>query len=464
VSGVFTGEVAVVVGFGASGRAAARVLADEGASVRVSEARSLSPSEREEAAGEGFEVRDGGHRPEDLEGATLLVASPGVPERSPVLAWASQRRLPIWSELELGSRLCRVPFVAVTGTNGKTTTTELVASMLRAAGLRARACGNVGYPFSLAAREPWDALAVEVSSFQLRFQQTFHPKVSVLLNVAPDHIDWHGSFEAYARAKARIFANQGPGDVHVGNHDDTAAAEVSKTAPCEVRWFGWGPPRDAGVGIVDGHLAGLEDLGAPSVPSRPFLMDAAAAGTAALAFGLPGSAVRAGLDAFEPLPHRGSVVARVGSVEFVDDSKATNPHAALAALEGRTRVILIAGGLAKGVDLSPLAAAVPSLSGVVAIGEAAPEVEKVFDGLVPVRRAGSMPEAVRTALAMVPVDGTVVLAPACASQDMFRDYGERGERFAEAARSLEAEGPRPDAGDPHEPHVSATGQPRRAHA
>jgi UDP-N-acetylmuramoylalanine--D-glutamate ligase len=460
VTGAFAGERAVVVGFGLSGRAAAQVLAAEGADVRVTEARGLADVEGTpaviEAVTEGstdlppdVEILAGGHRPEHLDGATIVVVSPGVPQGADVLGWAHERGLPIWSELELGARLCRVPYVAVTGTNGKTTTVELVAGMMRAAGLSAAACGNVGYPFSLAARDAsLDALAVECSSFQLVFQESLHPRVSVLLNLAPDHLDWHGSFDEYVRAKARIFARQGAADTHVGNRDDHEAARVSGQASCALRWFGSGPPAPGEVGVADGHIlsagvgAGsvdaLVDLGAPSVQHRSFLSDAAAAAASVLAFGLPADAIRVALQTFDPLPHRGAVVARAGSVRFVDDSKATNPHAALAALEGMKDAVLIAGGLAKGVDLAPLASAAPSLAAVVAMGEAAPAVAEVFHGLVPVLRAGSIEEAVEVAFAAAPEGGTVLLAPACGSQDMFRDYRERGERFTAAARAVGA--------------------------
>ena len=455
MTGRFAGRVVTVAGFGSSGRAAAAVLLEEGATVRVTEARHLQEISAPPVDPEGIpgpdeldvELLTGGHRPEHLDGASLLVVSPGIPEHALVIQWAHRRGIPVWSELELGARLCRAPYVAVTGTNGKTTTVDLLASMMRSAGLSARACGNVGYPFCLAARQGLDALAVEASSFQLRFHSSFHPRVSVLLNLAPDHLDWHRSFRAYASAKARIFARQGTGDVHVGNRDDAEAAVISSTAPCPVRWFGWGRSRPGEVEIVDGSLAvrlddngARSDLGAPAAPGRTLLLDAAAAATAALAFGIPPDAIRSGLSMFVPLPHRGALVAQKGAVTFVDDSKATNPHAALAALEGRSGVVLIAGGLAKGVDLSPLAAAAPSLAAVVAIGESAPVVAAVFEGLTPVRMARSIEEAVEVAYREARPDGAVVLAPACASQDMFRDYRERGARFAAAARELAARG------------------------
>jgi UDP-N-acetylmuramoylalanine--D-glutamate ligase len=468
-TGAFTGELAVVIGLGSSGLAAARVLAEEGATVRVSERR---PSDqlRANALPAGVELLAGGHRPEHLDGATRVVTSPGVPEHEPILVWAADRGLPVWSEIELGARLARVPYVAITGTNGKSTTTEMVAAAMRAAGLRAVACGNIGHPFSLAAREDHDALAVEVSSFQLRFHASFHPRVSVLLNLAPDHLDWHGSFGAYAEAKARVFERQrDAGDVHVGNADDATAATVSRRAPCEVRWFRLGEPRDLEVGCDAGGELRFRDLGLgrPQGAGAGFRADAAAAAAASLAFGLDAASVRRGIESVAPLPHRGQVVATAGGVRFVDDSKATNPHATLAAIEGMRDVVLIAGGLAKGVDLSPLAQAIPSLAGVVGIGQAAPEVAAVFEGRVPVRTAGSMDAAVRSAFDMAPAGlGTVLLAPACASQDMFRDYAERGEVFAASARSLAGEagaGSNPNHEGPFhehsEPEGAARGQP-----
>jgi UDP-N-acetylmuramoylalanine--D-glutamate ligase len=468
VSGGFEHEQAVVVGYGASGRAAATTLLRLGARVRVTEARPLedldlaSGHERGPERGD-LELVAGGHRPEHLEGATLVILSPGVPEGAPIVSWARQRGVPVWSEVELGARLCRASIVAVTGTNGKTTTVELLAASMRAAGLSARACGNVGYPFSTAALEPFDALAVEVSSFQLRFQESLHPRVSVLLNIAPDHLDWHPSFQAYVQAKARIHALQGPDDVHIGNRDDHRAARVSRTAPCPVRWFRRGVPDDEEVGVRGGRIVraergSLRDLGVPASAAASFQADAAAAAAAGLAFGLPEEAVREGLASFEPLPHRGVQVASVGGVSFVDDSKATNPHAALAALDGRSDVVLIAGGLAKGLDLSPLASAAGRLRGLVAIGQAAPALVALFGGRVAVRVAATLEEAVEVAFHMAGPGSTVLLAPACASQDMFRDYVERGERFTAAARALPGGVLRTDAAPPH------SDEARRSHA
>jgi UDP-N-acetylmuramoylalanine--D-glutamate ligase len=265
----------------------------------------------------------------------------------------------------------------------------------------------------------------------------------VLLNLAQDHLDWHGSFDAYAAAKARVFALQGAGDVHVGNLDDEAAAAISRSAPCEVRWFTVGEPAQGdGAAFRDGRLtAGWSgaDLGALVIDTPAMRADAAAAATAAHAFGVGDDAIVEGIGSFAPEPHRGESVATVDEVRFVDNSKATNPHATIAAVGEADGVVLIAGGDAKGIDLSPLASLAPRLAGVIAIGSSAAEVRTVFEGRVPVREAGSVEEATRLAFAMASAGGTVLLAPACASWDMFRDYAERGDRFAAAARALEKE-------------------------
>jgi len=442
----FDGERFVVVGLGVAGRAAARVLAEEGATVRVTEQRP-DVEGADELMALGVDVRLGGRDPAHLDDVDALVTSPGVPEHAIVLRWALERGIPIWSELDVGARLCAAPYVAITGTNGKSTTTKLVAAMLSASGLDAVACGNIGHPFSVAAREGHEALAVETSSFQLRFHHWVHPRVSILLNVAPDHLDWHGSLEGYRASKARVYELQGGGDTHVGNADDPVAAGGSRVAPCTVAWFRDGDPGLGEVGVAGGEIVALREarqvsLGRPAHDAAGFVADCAAAAAAGLAFGLPEDAVRTAIMTMPPLPHRGEEVARVGSVRFLDDSKATNVHAALHALRGKRDVVLIAGGMAKGVDLSPLAEGVPALAGVVAIGEAAAEVVGVFDGRVPVRTATSIEDAVAIAHGMAPHDGTVLLAPACASWDMFRDYTERGDRFAAAARALTTEGAR----------------------
>jgi UDP-N-acetylmuramoylalanine--D-glutamate ligase len=444
LTGRFAGERVVVVGAGVAGTSAARVLSAEGGQVLVTEAR---PAAEIPAVIEletlGVDVRAGGHDPHHLDAATLVVVGPGVPPDADPVRWARERGVPVWGEMELGARLASLPYLAVTGTNGKTTVTSMLEGCLRTAGLDAFACGNIGRPFAEAALEDHDVLVVEVSSFQLALQESFHPSISVLLNVAPDHLDWHGSHEAYAGAKRRVYALQSGNDVHIGNRDDPAGAAISAEAPCEVRWFRTGEPAEGEVGYEGDELVaridGVHRLGRIEATSAGYRADAAAAAAAALAYGVAPAAVAAALASFRPARHRGEVVATVEGVRFVDNSKATNVHAAAAAIDVAGSAVLIAGGRAKGVDLSPLREHAESLRAVIAIGEAAPDVVRVFDGAVPVSAAGSIEDAVRDAFAAAAPGDTVLLAPACASWDQFTSYAERGDRFAATARSMRAE-------------------------
>jgi UDP-N-acetylmuramoylalanine--D-glutamate ligase len=444
MSGRFEGERVVVIGAGVAGRGAARALRAEGADVTVSDAQpETERSAVDELRTEGIEVRAGDGEDLALEDATLVVVSPGVPPDAEIVRRAVDRGLPVWGELELGARLCRVPYAAVTGTNGKTTVTAMVEACAVADGIDAVACGNIGRSFPVAALEDHELLVVEASSFQLATQTSFHPRVSVLLNVAPDHLDWHGGYEPYVDAKARIHALQEEGDVHVGNRDDPAAAAISARARCEVRWFRAGPPDEGEVGYDRGQLVARVDgehrLGHVDARRPGLREDAAAAAAVSLALGLDPAAAAAALAAFGPAPHRGDEVAVVDGVRFVDDSKATNVHAARAAIQTVDEAVLIAGGRAKGVDLTPLRNEAGRLRAVVAIGEAAQELVRVFDGLTPTVVAPSIEAAVSEAFAAAAPGGTVLLAPACASWDQFSDYAERGDRFAAAARSLARE-------------------------
>jgi UDP-N-acetylmuramoylalanine--D-glutamate ligase len=437
------GARVVVIGAGVAGTGAARALLAEGAHVLVTDAR---PEEElpnvATLRGAGAEVRAGGHRPGHLDGATLVVTAPGVPPDADVLMWAAERGVPVWGEMELGARLATAPYIGVTGTNGKTTVTSMLEACLRADGRDAVACGNIGRSFPQTARERHDVLVVEVSSFQLARTDSFHPFASVLLNVAPDHLDWHGDLRSYADAKARIHAQQSGQDIHVGNRDDEAAAAISRRARCRLRWFGAGPPDHEEVGFEGDELVarieGDHRLGA--IASTPaYREDAAAAAAVALSIGVDPGAVTAALASFRPAPHRGEEVAVVDGVRFLDDSKATNVHAARAAIRGVADAVLIAGGRAKGADLSPLRHEAGRLRAVVGIGEAADAVVSAFAGSVPTSRADSIEDAVRQAFDAARPGGTVLLAPACASWDRFRDYAERGDRFAAAARSLATE-------------------------
>jgi UDP-N-acetylmuramoylalanine--D-glutamate ligase len=302
------------------------------------------------------------------------------------------------------------------------------------------AAGNIGRPLLDAVHDDVDVAVAEVSSFQLRFTETFRPRVAVLLNVAEDHLDWHPSFEDYVAAKARIFANQAGDDLLVFNADDDAVAGVAETAPARSVAFTLGA--GAGAWRVE-HGRVLRPGGAPLLATSELarsgphdIANALAAAAAAADLGAADDALAGVLRSFPGLPHRVTPVGQSGGVTFVDDSKATNPHAALAALAGFDSVVLLAGGRNKGLDLGVLRREAGRIRAVVAIGEAAGDVEACFAGLRPVRRAGSMAEAVRLGAELAEVGDTVLLSPACASFDWYTSYAARGDDFAREVAAL----------------------------
>ena len=380
----------------------------------------------------------------------LVVVSPGVRFDHPVFALAEAAGIAVRGELELASQWADRPFVAVTGTNGKTTVTTLITEMLSASGVRAVAAGNIGLALSDAVASDAAVLVVEASSFQLQLTDTFRPTVSVWLNAAPDHLDIHGTFAAYAAAKARIWANQRDGDVAVVNADDPVVVEAARSTHAgKVITFG----RDHGdyhvrggaLRTPEGHeIATLAALGRV-LPHD--VSNALAASAAAISAGATVEGVRRALHAFRTLPHRLTLVGEAGGVQWYDDSKATNPHAALAAVDGFDSVVLIAGGQNKGLDLGALARSADRVRAVVAIGEAAAEVEVAFRAVRPVQRAESLRDAVSQAAALARAGDAVLLSPGCASFDWYEGYGARGDDFAQAVREmLDEEGARGRAG------------------
>jgi UDP-N-acetylmuramoylalanine--D-glutamate ligase len=417
---------ALVIGAAVSGRAVARLLADDAVEVRVYDADPRAVAGLEEL---GFDVHSGEWSDRYLEGVELVVTSPGVPEHAGPIMGAQAAGLPVWSELEAGWRKLGAPVVAVTGTNGKTTVTRLIAAILNAADIRSVAAGNIGTPLSAVAGSPWDLVVVEASSFQLRFIEDFHPEVAVVLNIAPDHLDWHGSFEAYRDAKARILENQSPEDAVVFDGDDEGAVGLvagAASRPFAVsgsRRLAAGGVEDGKIWVRDRAIDGPRDLDAA------FGLDIVAAAVAALEVGANHSAAEAALAEFTPEPHRRTVVAHVEGVTWVDDSKATNPHAALASIAGYPSVVLIAGGRTKGLDPRPLATA-PGVKAVIAIGEAGSTLAEAGGARVAV--ADGMKEAVDLAREKSEPGDTVLLAPGCASFDMFESYAARGDAFADA--------------------------------
>lgn len=439
----WTGTRVIVVGLGLSGMAAARALVGLGASVRVTEQASSPPIAERAARLEalGCEVELGGHDLGRLD-ADVAVVSPGIPLHSEVVRTLTSRGIEVIGEVELAYRLAACDFLAVTGTNGKTTTTSLLAAILDESGTRSMAAGNIGVPLvdAVAAVGQGGAIAVEVSSFQLATIATFRPRVAVLLNVAEDHVDWHGSWAGYVDAKARIVATQTSSDVFLPNFADRIAMDIARRArSAVVPFWATGVP-DNGIGVADGRILwrGADLFGVEDVPLAGVagVEDAIAAAGAALEYGVEAEAVVRALKGFKPLCHRLQVVGEIDGVIYINDSKATNPHATLAAVNGLTDVVLIAGGRSKGIDLSTLAAAVPPVRAVIALGEAADEVAGVFAGVVEVEKVSSMEEAVRVARAKSRPGGSVLLAPGCASLDMYSSYVERGEVFATAVRTV----------------------------
>ena len=409
----------LVLGLARSGEAAALALARRGIPVIGVDRREDLDAGRLRAA--GVEVVLGAEDPALLEGVDLLVKSPGVPRETALVTAARERGLTIWSEIELGGALLANPVLGVTGTNGKTTTTELLGAVFRAAGRAVAVAGNVGRPLTgldgVIAPDAW--VVCELSSFQLEDIHAFRPRVAVLLNLTPDHLDRHGTFEDYRAAKLRVFENQEPDDVAV-------------------------VPR--GFETIPGRGRRIEFAADDQLPAEPLIPgehnreNAAAATAAARAAGIADDAIAKALRTFAGVPHRLELVREVGGVRFVNDSKATNPEAAeraLSAYPPGLRVIL--GGSRKGASYKGLArtARVAGGSCAYVIGEAADDIaEALASQGVRFRHSGDLDTAVREAFADAEAGEVILLSPACASYDQFRDFEERGERFRELVESL----------------------------
>jgi UDP-N-acetylmuramoylalanine--D-glutamate ligase len=460
------GKKLLVVGLGTSGAEAARVAAGLGAVVRVVDS-SNTPKEAGMAAGleaAGVEVELGVEVPGGLRGYDLLVASPGVPDSAPVLDAARRAGVKIISELELGFRLLEgQAMVAVTGTNGKTTTTRLLGDVLSAGGRRAMTCGNIGNPLAglYGEVEPDAVLVVEVSSFQLQNIERFHARVSVALNIAPDHFDWHRDFEEYREAKMRLVENMQPDEYLVFNLDDEHCRRMAGRArgttlgfadarkPGSSVWVedGWircGPP------LEDGQVLPVEEL---RLAGKHNVENVMAATATALALGLRPEEIRTAAVRFEGLEHRVEFVADVGGVSFFNDSKATNPHATLHAIRSFEQpVVAIMGGRNKGLDFSEVALEVcgrmrdGSVRGLVLIGESADEIRESVElacrseanGYL--TKATDLDDSVEKAFLMAGGQGAVLFTPACASFDMFEDYKDRGRAFKQSVARFKESG------------------------
>jgi UDP-N-acetylmuramoylalanine--D-glutamate ligase len=440
----------LVVGFEKTGQALARFLAGRGARVRVSEkkpAEAFGEKLRDYAA-RGVVFETGGHRPESFLGADLIVPSPGVPPLPEIRA-ARGKGVPVVSEIELASRFLRGRIVGITGSNGKSTTTTLVFRILKDAGFRARLVGNIGVPLvSFVDKSRDDVIYVtELSSFQLEYTELFRPAVAALLNVSENHIDWHGSFESYFAAKAKLFARMGPEGRVVLNRDDARAWGLRSGSAAPVYGFSRkrrlarGSDVEAGWVVVrDGGPERIVRASGIRLPGAHNLENVLAAALVGHLCGAPARSMGRTIRGFRGLEHRLEDVLRFRGVRYVNDSKATTVDATRKALASFDRpVVLILGGRGKGGDFSPLRPAVRKRArAVVLVGEAADKIEKALGGVVPVTRAADYREVVRAAAGLARRGDVVLLAPAATSWDMFRDFEERGRTFKREVRRLAA--------------------------
>ncbi|RJQ82238.1 UDP-N-acetylmuramoyl-L-alanine--D-glutamate ligase [Pseudonocardiaceae bacterium YIM PH 21723] len=454
----FAGQHILVIGAGVTGRSVVSALVKRGAEVTVT-VTDDNTGPLAKLADQFPGVRTATGLTELPSGIDLVVTSPGLRPENPLAHSAQEAGVEVISEVELAWRLDdgRSTWLAVTGTNGKTTTVGMLASILQAAGHEVIACGNIGLPVIDAVdadREPNSRriLAVELSSFQLYWSSTLAVRAAAILNVTEDHLDWHGTIEEYAKAKATIYRGDG---VAVYNADDPIVAKLAVDRPHAVP-FGAGAPEPGGFGIVDGHLVDrvfacrempqpIADVADVRPPGPHNVANALAAAALAMSIGVPAQAVREGLAAFTPGDHRSVLVAERDGVKYINDSKATNPDAARASLLAQPKAVWLAGGLLKGANVDDLvlqtrehlAAAVLFGTDRAVIADAlarhAPEVP-VYQ--VQPGEHGVMDTAVRTAHQLAQPGDSVLLAPSAASMDQFTDYAHRGRAFAEAVRTV----------------------------
>lgn len=414
---LYSGKTVAVIGLARSGLACANLLHSLGAHVRVTDSkqrRELADTIRQLASSR-IVLECGAHTEDTIAGCDMAVLSPGIPDTALPVQWARARGIPVYSEIEVAWTLCPAPVIAVTGSNGKTTTTTLMGLVLEAAGMRAVVCGNIGDPFSgkVAGVRPQDYVVLEVSSFQLEKIRTFKPHIAIVTNLNPNHLDRYRDLQEYIGAKKRIFLNQDEGDHLLLNRGDRASEEFSAGARSKIEYF------DAEPGLNQNQAAVVK---------------------AADIMGIPRQVCMKVFADFKGLEHRMEEVARINGVTFINDSKATTVESAMWALRNiPQRAVLIAGGKDKGLDYRLiLDLARKKLRSCVLIGQAADKIGSAFEGVVSVEKARDMEDAVRRAFNKAAPGDTVLLSPMCSSYDMFLDYEERGRVFKKAVRDLEA--------------------------
>lgn len=441
------GKKVLVVGLGRSGLAAALFLRRQGAQVTVSDVRSAEALAGEIPAllEEGIMVETGGHGLLTFRRQDLIVVSPGVPQDTPELVQVRKFGLPVIGELELAARFLKGKILAVTGSNGKTTTTTLLGEILREAGYKTLVGGNIGVPvvelIDQSTDESWSVL--EVSSFQLETTAEFHPNVSVILNITPDHLDRHGSFENYARAKERIMAAQTVQDVVVLNADNERAAQAATRSAARVYWFSIEHSVGQGAWIDQGHVVYRAARDAEIEPVIPLsriplkgehnVENVLAAVCAARQAGAPADAIGRAIENFKAVEHRLEFVATVNGVDFYNDSKATNVDATAKAVASfPSGIHLILGGKDKNSDYTELAELLRErVRAVYTIGAAADKIESQLRGVVSIHSCIALDRAVSAAASAARPGEIVLLAPACASFDQFENYEQRGRIFKE---------------------------------
>jgi UDP-N-acetylmuramoylalanine--D-glutamate ligase len=441
----------LVVGLGKSGLAAARFLKARGARVTVSDARpAMLIAELSDLLDQGFMVEAGSHGLLTFRRQDLIVVSPGVPMTTPELAQVRAMGAHIIGELELGALFLQGQVVAITGSNGKTTTTSLVGKIFEDAGLPTLVGGNIGFPVTAMVEQstPETVNVIEVSSFQLETVETFKPRIAVVLNLTPDHLDRHGTFENYAAAKERIFEKQGAGDALVLNADDAVVQGMAARAKGEVFWFSATKIVRRGTFVRDGVVMWVEKEGGVSEPVMPVseitlrgahnVENVLAAVCVARLATVPAERIRASVAGFQAVEHRLEFVRELEGVRYYNDSKATNVDATMKAIEAFSGGIwLILGGKDKDSDYRVLASLVRErVKTVITIGSAAEKIERQLAGVVKIEGAETMARAVAFAKANAVAGDTVLLAPACASFDQFKNYEERGRVFKEMVQEL----------------------------
>ena len=447
----FADRNVLVVGLARTGEATAEFLLRRGARVTITESKSredLGPK-ADAWTRRGVKLETGGHTLSSFLRADLIIPSPGVP-RCPEFAAAIARGIPVWSEIELAARYLKGTIIGITGTNGKSTTATLLHRILKDDGRKAFLAGNIGTPLiSFVDKSRDDHLYVtEISSFQLEYVRTFRAPLALILNLSDNHLDWHGSMEDYAAAKAKLLFGQKAGDAAVLNREDARIWAWKDAAVADVNGFSGKRPVRRGAFIRDGWVVICDDkeekrvlpVSEIKLPGPHNRENVLAATAAARLLGVAPSRIRASVRGFRGLEHRLERVATIRGVSFVNDSKATTVDAALKALASFTRpVVLILGGKDKGSDFHPLRRAVRrGVKTVVLVGAAREKIRAALAGTVPLLEAGTYPEVVRTAYAAAAPGDIVLLAPACTSWDMFRDFEERGRVFKREVRRLAA--------------------------